>query len=189
MQVKARFLFIWIVLLFYQYAVAQSIVQVSGKVVDAANTKIGLPNVMVVNVTTQQGSFTNADGTFTLNIQKKDTIVFRAFGFHIRKISVADSASQDIGNLNVLMFKESYQLKEVTIMESRSADSVMKDIQRLGYNKSDYMMKGSVAYMSPISALYEEFSKKERSKRKVTLIVKSPLRSGLTVIFTAPSHG
>ena len=158
---------------------AQSVIQLNGKVVDAANTKIGLPNVMVANMRTQQGIFTDADGTFILNVQQTDTIVLRAFGYHIRKISFADSIPKNIYNFKVMMFREAYQLKEVTIMETRPADSVIKEIQRLGYNKRDYMMKGSQAFMSPISALYEEFSKKERSKRKVAEMMNNDKRKSL----------
>ncbi len=176
---KVYLLLATVFLLVGQSIEAQNNIHISGKVVDASNTKIGLPNVMVVNKSTQQGAFTNANGTFELTINKEDTIVFRAFGYHIRKISVADSVGQNIINLNVLLFKEAYQLKEVTIMESRPADSVMKDIQRLGYNKSDYMMKGSDAFMSPISALYEQFSKKERSKRIVAELINNDNRKSL----------
>ena len=75
---------------------AQNTIQLNGKVVDAANTKIELPNVMVANVRTQQGIFTDADGTFILNIQQTDTIVLRAFGYHIRKIYFADSIRKNI---------------------------------------------------------------------------------------------
>ncbi len=158
---------------------AQNTIQLNGKVVDAANTKIGLPNVMVANARTQQGIFTDADGTFILNIRQIDTIIFRAFGYHIRKICFADSIPKINYTFNVMLFREAYQLKEVTIMETRPADSVMKDIQRLGYNKSDYMMKGSQAFQSPISALYEEFSKKERSKRKVAEMMDNDKRKSL----------
>ncbi len=158
---------------------AQSVIQLNGKVVDAANTKIGLPNVMVANARTQQGIFTDADGTFILNIQQTDTILLRAFGYHIHKICFADSIPKNIFNFNVMLFREAYQLKEVTIMETRPADSVIKDIQQLGYNKRDYMMKGSQAFQSPISALYEEFSKKERSKRKVAEMMNNDKRKSL----------
>lgn len=158
---------------------AQTPIKISGKVVDAANTKIGLPNVMVVNVRTQQGFFTDADGTFNLNIQQTDTIVFRAFGYHIRKISMADSIATSNYNFNVMLFRETYQLQEVTVFESRPADSVMKDIQRLGYNQNDFMIHGSQAFRSPITFLYEQFSKRERSKREVALLINNDKRKSL----------
>ena len=166
-------------LFFCTNSFAQTTITITGKAVDAANTKIGLPNVMVANMRTQQGSFTEADGTFTLHIQQTDTIVFRAFGYHLRKVCFADSMPKSNYTMNVMLFRESYQLKEVTIMESRPADSVIKDIQKLGYNKKDFMMPRSVAYMSPISALYEEFNKKERSKRKVAEMVNNDKRKVL----------
>ena len=167
-------------LLLLQYSLhAQAPIKLNGKVVDAANTKIGLPNVMVVNARTQKGFFTDADGTFTLNIQKTDTIVFRAFGYHLRKICMIDSTSLNNYNFNVMLFRETYTLKEITVFESRPADSVMKDIQRLGYNKNDYMVHGSQAYQSAITFLYQEFSKKERSKREVAQMMNADKRKSL----------
>ena len=121
---------------------AQSTIHLSGKVIDATNSKIGLPNVMVANTRTQQGFFTDADGTFNLTIQQTDTIVFRGFGYHLRKICFVDSTLSNSYNFNVMLFKETYQLKEVTVFETRPTDSVMKDIQHLGYNKNDYMIHG-----------------------------------------------
>ena len=50
-----------------------------------------------------------------------------------------DSSFQSNYNFNVMLFRETYQLKEVTVFETRPADSLMKDIQRLGYNKYDYI--------------------------------------------------
>lgn len=116
---------------------------------------------MVVNVRTQQGIFTDADGTFDLQIKQTDTIVFRTFGYHLRKICLADSVAKSNYTFNVMLFTESYQLKEVTVFQTRPADSVLKDIQQLGYNKNDFMIHGSQAFQSPITFLYEQFSKKK----------------------------
>ena len=174
-----RLVILFFILLLQYQLHAQSYIKFSGKVVDALNTKIGLPNVMVANARTQQGFFTDADGTFTLNIQQTDTIVFRAFGYHLRKICMIDSVVKNNINFNVMLFRETYQLKEVTVFETRPTDSVMKDIQKLGYNKNDYMIHGSQAFMSPITALYQEFSKKEKSKRAVAEMMNADKRKSL----------
>jgi len=179
MQLKLVFYFLGMALLMQLQLNAQAPIQLKGKVVDAANTKIGLPNVMVVNAGTQQGIFTNADGTFTSTIKQTDTIVIRAFGYHLRKICFIDSIPQSSYTFNVMLFTESFQLKEVTVFQTRPTDSVMKDIQQLGYNKNDFMIHGSQAFQSPITAIYQQFSKKERSKREVAELMNIDKRKTL----------
>ena len=41
------------------------------------------------------------------------------------------------------------------------------EIEKLGYNKDDYMLSGINAAQSPITFLYQQFSRTERSKRQV----------------------
>ena len=41
---------------------------------------------------------------------------------------------------------------------------------KLGYNEDDYMISGINAVSSPITFLYQQFSKKEQSKRKVAYL-------------------
>jgi hypothetical protein len=55
----------------------------------------------------------------------------------------------------------------VEIFAPRDLDQIQKDIQNLGYNEDDYMLSGINAVASPITFLYQQFSKVERSKRLV----------------------
>ena len=136
---------------------------------------------MVANTRTGQGIFTEADGRFILKVQRTDTIVIRAFGYQLRKISFADSTVHDQYDFIVPLFHQSIQLREFTFKDVRPADSVLKDIQHLGYNQKDYMLNASEAFMSPITALYQEFSKKERSKRKVAELLNDDKRKSLII--------
>jgi hypothetical protein len=58
-------------------------------------------------------------------------------------------------------------LNVVEIFAPRDLDQIQKDIQDLGYNEDDYMLSGINAVASPITFLYQQFSKVERSKRLV----------------------
>ena len=44
---------------------------------------------------------------------------------------------------------------------------IQKDIDKLGYRESDYRVSTVDAFQSPITFLYQEFSRRERSKRLV----------------------
>jgi hypothetical protein len=59
------------------------------------------------------------------------------------------------------------QLKQVEIFTKRDLEAIQKDIETLGYDKEDYMLSGVDAVSSPITALYQAFSRRERNKRMV----------------------
>jgi hypothetical protein len=58
----------------------------------------------------------------------------------------------------------------VEIFAPRDLEQIQQDINKLGYNEKDYMLSGINAAQSPITFLYQQFSKKERSKRQVAIM-------------------
>jgi hypothetical protein len=59
------------------------------------------------------------------------------------------------------------QLAEVEVLPERTLKQIQKDIDKLGYRESDYRISQVDAFQSPITFLYQEFSRRERSKRLV----------------------
>ena len=122
---------------------------------------------MVINRTTQQGFFAGANGQFTVSCQKNDTILIASTGYHTFRICYKDSADKQDFFVRLYMHKLSVQLKEVEIIANRDIESIERDIQKLGYKKSDYMVSGVDAFNSPITFLYQAFSKRERAIRDI----------------------
>lgn len=141
-------------------------VRITGTVFDPEN-KGSIPNLMVVNKRTQQGYFGYNSGFFEVTAYKTDTLIIAATGFTTIKISFRDSADAESYNVNIPLKKLEVQLKPVDIFTRRDLDEIQKDIETLGYEKSDYMLKGVDAVSSPITALYQAFSRRERNKRMV----------------------
>ena len=142
-------------------------VHISGVVFDPLN-KGSIPNLMVVNKRTQQGFFGYNTGTFELDALKEDTLIIAATGYTTSMISFSDSAYSTSYHVRVPLSKLEIQLKPVDIFSTRDLEEIQKDIETLGYNNEDYLITGTEALSSPITALYVAFSKRERSKRKVT---------------------
>ncbi len=59
------------------------------------------------------------------------------------------------------------QLKPVAVLPERTLKEIQADIDKLGYDEKDYRTAGVNALQSPITFLYQEFSRRERSKRMV----------------------
>ncbi len=142
-------------------------ITISGKVYNAEDRNLPLPKLMVINSATNQGSFADAEGKFTIQAKQTDTIVLSSTGFMVKKICLKDSSTKNTYFIEIPLFKMHYVLREVTVFETRSLSQIQKDIDRLGV-KSTYKTEGVAdAMSSPITYLYERFSRLEKSKRKV----------------------
>lgn len=142
-------------------------ITISGKAFDQEDPKLPLPKLMVINKRTNNGSFADSEGKFSLKAYKTDTLVFSALGFHTKKICLKDSTDKESYYVEVPLRHLRFELKEVSVFADRSLNDIQKDINKLGV-KNTYSTQGTAdAMSSPITYLYERFSKFERSKRKV----------------------
>lgn len=146
------------------FTFAQEIV-VSGKVQDAKNEHTVLNEVMIINLETQNGFFGKADGSFQTRTHRNDTLLIGATGYASKRICFRDSLERDSFFVEVKLNKLSVQLKEVSIISTRDLKEIEKDIQKLGYSKKDYEVSGIDAMNSPITFLYQQFSRIENLKQ------------------------
>lgn len=152
---------------FVSAAVAQDeMVRIKGTVYDPTN-KGSIPNLMIVNKRTQQGYFGTNSGYFELDVKRTDTLIIAATGFQTIKIFLKDSILDSSKNISIALKKLEITLKPVEIFTKRDLEEIQKDIESLGYEKEDYMLQGAQALSSPITALYQAFSRRERNKRLV----------------------
>lgn len=141
-------------------------ITINGKVYDTQTPALAVPVLMIVNLTTGRGIFGNENGSFVLNINKKDTLLISAIGYSIKKICFADSVFQNSYQINIPIEKLKRELEEVEIFPQRDLKAIESDIEQLGYDESKYRLTGIDAWSAPLTALYQEFSKKEKDKRR-----------------------
>ncbi len=141
-------------------------IRIKGTVYDPGN-KGSIPNLMIVNKRTQQGYFGTNSGYFELDVKRTDTLIIAATGFQTIKIFLKDSILDSSKNISIALKKLEITLKPVEIFTKRDLEEIQKDIESLGYEKEDYMLQGADVLESPITALYQAFSRRERNKRLV----------------------
>ena len=134
---------------------------------------------MIVNLRTQHGIFGKADGTFMMDINRIDSLVVAVTGYEFEKYCYKDSVPSASFNLVVRLKKKEIKLPEVRIIAPRDIDAIQRDIQKLGYNKHDYELSGINAMESPITFLYEEFSRREQLKRHNAQVVNDARKRNL----------
>jgi len=145
---------------------AQDTIHVNGYIYER-ETHNAVNNLMVVNMRSQEGGFVPTGGKMSLTILKTDTIILAATGYTTMKLSFTDSALKPVYNIRIIMKRLEITLKPVEIFTQRDLEEIQKDIETLGYNENDYMISGATALESPITYLYEQFSRRERNKREV----------------------
>jgi hypothetical protein len=153
-------LFFFIVI-FVSKAYAQQIL-VKGTVLENDSVST-IPFAYVVNKNTKLGITTDENGIFNLKANYNDTLLISYLGKVPVKINLSKfSSSNGIVTLKIILMSKPQQLKEVTI---RSIDFSKE--QRIQYEKFIYKPQNNTPLRSPISFLYDRFSKEARSREKL----------------------
>lgn len=126
-----------------------------------------ISNLFVINKSEDTGIFGNPDGSFSISCDFNDTLHFGAVGFDPRTVSFKDSIVKQSYQITIYLERKVQRLAAVEIFAPRNLKQIQKDINELGYDEHDYMESGINALESPITFLYQQFSRTERSKRLV----------------------
>jgi hypothetical protein len=153
-------------LFFSSTSFSQNAVKITGRAYDKANKNLPLPRLMIINKRTNQGIFADEESKFALTILPADTIIFSAIGYKVKTVCFYDSVIKKQYYYEVALQKLELTLPEVSVFADRNLNEIQRDIDRLGVSKR-YSTEGVDAVSSPVTALYERFSKIEKSKRRV----------------------
>lgn len=159
--------------LLFAVAVTASVAQevsVHGQVEGGDGEKV-FYDLMIVNRRLRTGAFGGVDGSFTVTAQRNDTLLIGAGGYVTRTVPLSEYADAELAALRVVLRPWQIELKPVAVLPERTLKEIQEDINKLGYNERDYRESGVDAFQSPITFLYQEFSRRERSKRLVAELV------------------
>lgn len=155
-------LFIFSFSFFISYA--QPEITLRGKVTDLT-TGQPIPGALVVQKSVLRGTFTDGFGYFVIKAIKTDTIMVTLTGYKVQNLCYTDSAGTDF-NIEVRLPQKVYALKPVTVRPLKTFAEIENDKSKLG-SYTLPTMKTADALSSPITFLYERFSKYGRNKAKL----------------------
>lgn len=139
-------------------------VWLSGSVVDPFNNS-SFFNLLVVNVTTNKAVFGQPDGHFAVYVSQNDSIVLSVKGFEKVAFRVkADTICQQ--NSRFELNHIGREIDEVVVRPLKTLQQVKEERAALALRETR-TITGLEAFQSPITALYQRFSKTEQSKRLV----------------------
>ena len=153
-------------------------VRVKGRVVDAIDGK-ELVTMMAVNKKTGSGTFGDSDGNFILLMQRGDTLLVGAIGYETISYGIPMDFEGSVLEKIFFLDKLVVNLPMVEIISERDLEEIQREIEDLGYDKRDYVLSGVDAFSSPITFLYQSFSKRERSIRLVAEMVNEDRKRAL----------
>lgn len=134
----------------------------TGMVEDSLRPK-SFYNLMIINKSTGQGVFGQPNGHFSVYANNGDTIALSVTGYPVaRVVVVADSNCQ---SMHLIYIEgEEQELVQVVVRPLKTLEQIRAERENLALRETR-MVTGLEMLQSPITALYQAFSRKERTKR------------------------
>ena len=157
-------LFLFIVFGSLLYGQQCEAVLLKGKVVDSIRPQ-GFYNMMVVNRTTGKGVFGQPNGHFSTYVSNGDSITISVKNYALVSFVIkADSNCQVVKTIGIIGNVQ--DVAEVVVRPIKTLEQIREERESLALRETR-QVTGIEVLNSPITALYQAFSKKEQSKRKV----------------------
>jgi hypothetical protein len=157
MRSVSLFFFVFLSLVGYSQTI-----RIEGRVRDPHGQ--GIPNAIIVNNRTKTGSFGNSSGYYTIVCEKTDTLSITALSYYTRQLCMRDSLIKEVYYPTIFLDDRTYMLPVVEFISPRDLEAIEEDLMSLGFDENQFK---TASVSSPITFLYEQFSKRERSKLAV----------------------
>ena len=133
-----------------------------GKVEDTVGFQ-NFYNLMVVNKTTGKGVFGNPDGSFSVFVKDKDLIALSVRGY-LPITFIVEGNNDCQFKVHKYLELKTEELQTVVITPLKTLEQIKQERQGLVMRETREVT-GMQVLQSPITALYQTFSKKEQNKR------------------------
>lgn len=139
-------------------------VWVKGRAIDTLNSGI-FYNMMVINKTTGQGIFGQPNGSFGVYVNPNDSLVISVRGYYPAGFKIKSDSSCRVERI-VYVESKAREIEGVVIKPLKSIQEIKEEREQLAL-KETKTITGLEVVQSPITALYERFSKEGKSKAAV----------------------
>jgi hypothetical protein len=126
-----------------------------------------MPFVYVINKNTGNGTMSDNSGKFYLNVNASDTLMFSFVGFVKMKVPVIKTKPNENGEVKIVMRKISYNLSTINVTSFKIKPYEREKMEKVIKDQEFHLVN---AMESPITALYNQFSKRGKEQRKLAKI-------------------
>lgn len=156
----------------FSQAPAQEIpITITGKVYQSDSLNL-VPFAYVLNKNSSTGVVANMEAVYSVTGKTVDTIIFSYLGYHTQYIVLKpykDSVKNNKLTLNVYLSQKQYELPTVQFIQNDFTENEKQYYGRI-YNRPRATIE------SPISLLYERFSKRGKSLQKLDSLYEALLK-------------
>jgi hypothetical protein len=145
---------------------AQTQIAVEGQIRDQSSGR-PLQYAFVVIHRTQNGVFCDSQGRFSMKVYADDTLLISQTGYLLEKVFLKNFTATDPLILNISLEMKPVQLRTFTVKAPKSFEQILKDLETAEQKKISAETPLVDAISSPITYLYQQFSRQEQSKRKI----------------------
>jgi hypothetical protein len=139
---------------------------ISGKTIRKDSTFYNIDQVMVINKRTNTGVFSDIKGNFTINADSHTVIIFKKLGFETDTLKVWNSWNLIKNNriyIDIYMKVKPIMLPSFTFNYKHVSIDPVERRKEWSY----VLDRSHASAQSPITALYQQFSKKGKELRKL----------------------
>jgi hypothetical protein len=140
------------------------VIEISAITIDSMS-KRPITNVQVINKITGERFFSDSSGRFKSTAMKTDSLVITATGYSYKVLCFKDSLLRERYNLLIRLNKIQIELPNVDVLPRREFEEIQEDAKKLGYDKKDHVLHGYQVLASPITAIYQRTSRREKDKQ------------------------
>lgn len=142
-----------------------SLITIKGRVVDTTQL-VSFYNVMIVNKTAGKGIFGGYDGTFKITVKKSDLVGLSVTGYKTEYLSFKDKKYKKEYNVTVYLDMISFTAEKVEVKPYKTLQELQEERASIAKREVP-QVTGVNVLQSPITALYMQFSKREKTKRMI----------------------
>lgn len=161
-------------------------VEVIGEITNS-ETKEAIPYVHVLNVNSKNGTASNTEGRFWINMAPGDTLALSAIGFQAYQFVIKEEIKTDklivnielspstleLETVKVFAFRDEYALKRALIDTEVPLEKEDVGIKIPGVKLSSRTVEGGgISVGGPLTAIGNLFSKEVKEKKKMAQITK-----------------
>jgi hypothetical protein len=161
-------------------ALAQRDIRVSGTVLESDKTT-PIPGASIIRYGTTQGVIADGEGRFLIDVDQRDTLLIRAIGFKPLLYLPRNLPVSEL-RVNIILQPDSVMLGEVEITSRPSEEMIQRALRNMKKEDPEYVKRKGYrpelepgpppppvapTVMSPISLLYDMFSKEGKQNQKL----------------------
>jgi hypothetical protein len=136
-MLKKLFSFFFILLISFSFFAQKKNIILSGKVIDSLGI---VKNANIINLKTNQGTFSNDEGLFRIFVSEGDSVQFSSIQHYTKKIKINTQIFND-KNIEITLTASTYVLDEFELKKHNLSGRLGIDTKNVPIDKKDSLLK------------------------------------------------